>query len=323
MDLLKTLLILAMLALSSHIVRGFRLHTPRFTRSMTWSAQQGPDLEDIINSPSNTKVKLLKALKLKKKRDDTGLVLVEGFRLIQDALESGLQPDLLLVTEDGASSPLGRHLRHYLLKKEQLECLSFVSDSIYRSLIETEHGQGIIAAFAKPSQSLEPLPSSATTGPLVVLFDKLSDPGNVGTLIRTCYGLGVSAVCSVDSCDVWSPKVLRAAAGVNLHFPVIECKWAKAPSVLATLFNDKPFQVIIADCEASSAKYVDMDYRQPTVLVVGSESAGVSTQAKQLPGKVLQARIPMLRTMDSFNAAVAGSIMLSYAALQRQGEIIL
>ena len=83
-----------------------------------------------------------------------------------------------------------------------------MSETVFRSISETVNGQGVVASFKKPVGITE-LPFVAGRSPVVVILDRLADPGNVGTIIRTAYGLGADAIIIADGCDLWNPKVIR------------------------------------------------------------------------------------------------------------------
>ncbi len=310
----------------------------KYCKSLTWqllaqeySSSSSSLSATFISSAANEKVKLIRALKLKKKRDDLGLVLVEGYRLLQDAIECGIQPQQIFLTEASAATVQGKALLSFLKRSKQIGFVSYVTSSIYESIAETVTSQGVIAACSKPyNLSHNQLTDNPTAAPLIVLLDKLADPGNVGTMIRSSYGLGASVLLSVESCDVWSPKVLRSSMGACFRLPMHEIKWPQVMNTITSVQQEfsgisheqcAQYQVVIADGDGSNGlSYSAVDFTRPTVLVIGSEASGVSKQASELPGDVRRAKIPMLRPLESFNAAVAGSIMLAEAARQRQQQ---
>eukprot|EP00981_Chlorochromonas_danica_P004400 scaffold879_cov170-Ochromonas_danica.AAC.15 len=186
--------------------------------------------------------------------------------------------------------------------------------------METTNGPGVIAAVQRPQYTNQLLSLPINNAPLIVLLDRLADPGNAGTLIRSAYGLGVQAICAVESCDLWSPKVLRSAMSASLRLPLYEWKWSETASNLQSLLGEygQDYQVIVADGRDENLSYHQVDFLKPTVLVIGNEAHGVSQEVKKLPARDIHfTRIPMLRPLESFNAAVAGSIFLAEAASQR------
>jgi TrmH family RNA methyltransferase len=306
-----------------------------------------------ISSTTNENVKLYQALtRMKKKRDSTGLVVLEGFRAVSDALKSNFPLyQLCLASSVDESSVLVSHLRHLLNKKEECKVIR-VTDKVYRSISDTENGQGILAIFHKPSFTTSFLKYSSKEEavkypPLLLLLDRISDPGNMGTLLRASYGFGVQSIVSVNGTDIWSPKVLRSSTGVQLNLPVIELdSWDSPEQVRSVLFKCQKeyeslvsnhidysaqvssvdaksgdlssfWQILVAEGSAQHESYTSVNYMKPTVLVIGSEAHGVHSAALSLSNATTKIKIPMLRDLNSLNAAVAGSIILSEAAKQR------
>lgn len=316
------------------ISRGYKPVTASMARYTTRSSA------DDISSASNGRVKLLKSLNLKKKREEHQLVLLEGHRMVIDAIRAGAQPHIVLYSDKGASSPLGNRLE-LALRSIQNDCfVSRVPNSVVESISDTVTSQGVVAAFQLPSNTrtlpeiIRSMPINEK--PMVVVLDSISDPGNLGTMIRSAYGMGASAVVTVNGCDIWSPKVLRSAMGLQLlsnsEMPVLELSsWSELQKVVTTYKKpssliSKPtkashtvgIQVVIADAHEDNIPHYDVDFTQPSIILIGSEAHGVSKEAHEMQGNVIHTRIPMARPLESFNAAVAGSVLLAEAARQRQ-----
>lgn len=286
----------------------------------------GTNHDSFISSSQNDQVKLMKSLQLKKKREEHGLVVLEGYRQIMDALQNGLQPKRIFLSDYGITSSLYSKLQE-IKEFQRLPngVLLRVTNDISASLSDTVNDQGIIAAFEKPVfTSLKLLDNSGKSKyPLVVVLDGIADPGNAGTIIRSAYGLGADAIVGIQCCDLWSPKVLRASMGSSLRFPIIETSWIKASNIIQSLIpSQTSYQILVADgSDSSHVNYTQVDYSsKPTLLVIGSEAHGpsekISTLAKR-EGDLLRIQIPMLRAVESFNAGVAASIILAEAAKQK------
>jgi TrmH family RNA methyltransferase len=216
--------------------------------------------------------------------------------------------------------------------------IDIVSENILDSITDTVNHQGVIAAFEKPfvDMKLSKL-IHQNKFPLIVILDRVSDPGNVGTIIRTAYGLGVDAVVLAECCDVWSPKALRSSMGLSLKIPTVEMTWQDLLQNEIFIDNHNlnsnnnnnnnknnqstKFQVVIADIDPlkNSIPYHKINFLSPTVLLVGSEARGVSEEAWRL-ANTQAICIPMSRNLESFNVAVASSIILSEAARQRDNN---
>jgi TrmH family RNA methyltransferase len=301
-------------SMSGRCARHFRLRKSfrKLTARGLYSESENLIQRFLITSDTNDKVKLLKSLQMKKKREINGLLLLEGHRQIIDAIQDGHIPKTLLYSDKSLDAPLGNKLAEVLQLCPSTSVFR-ATDEIIQSIADTVTSQGVVAAFPKPV-SLETLPSEGS--PLIVFLDRPADPGNVGTIIRTAYGLGVDAIVIADGCDPWSPKVLRSAMGACLKIPIVETKWENVPALLPGLLQSS-VQILLADAAPSAIPYHQADYTLPTIIVIGSEADGIGKQAAALPNS-RRIIIPMMRPLESFNAAVACSILLGEATRQRQ-----
>lgn len=314
-----------------------------------------------IVSESNGKIKLLKSLHMKKKREGENLILLEGHRQVIDALKCSDQgqgnwgecrPKYLLLTRRALEAPLGMVLLETLIKSgnDNIE-IDLVEESTMRKVLsDVDSPQGVIAAFHRPkfisakdntlSGSIAIDQIQSKKAPLVVLLDRISDPGNLGTIIRTSYGFGVDSMITVDgTCDAWSPKSIRSAMGLCLKLPILETNWKELTNIFLSndIFrsilpgsrevvsddHEQHVQILLADYDESAVPYHTVDLTKPTIVVIGSEAFGISEEAQSLlsrfPNKAKKVMIPMSkgRDLESLNAAVAASVILSEVARQR------
>lgn len=166
-----------------------------------------------LNSPNNPRLKLAKRLHARRQREKTGLILLEGQRLIADALDAGLSADFVLVSDeqlrDGA---LDR-----LLARVPAEIAASTTAPLFRDVSDTTTPAGVLALFQKPILTLPPSPS------LVLVCDSISDPGNLGTLLRASAAAGVDGCLLMAGCaDPWGPKALRAGMGAQFRVPMMQ-----------------------------------------------------------------------------------------------------
>ena len=262
--------------------------------------------QETIISESNGKYKLMKSLQLKKYRMKEKLILVEGHRTILDAISNGLEPKLIFTTVRSFDSPLGQQLFEVVRGREDVE---IVHENLMRAVTDTVHSQGVCAAFPLPPEP-DALPLDAS---LVIICDGISDPGNMGTIIRTSFGLGADAIVLTEgSCDPYSPKVLRSSMGTAISpaLPILQRRWSDIPLLL----GDK-FQALVAD--ANGKCYDEVDMCRSTAVVLGSEAIGVSNEAFHL-NHAVTISIPMQRGLESLNVGVATSIILAEASRQRR-----
>jgi len=231
---------------------------------------------------------------------DRRLVL-EGVRLVEEVARANLVPSLVLHTEDLTEDGRGKAL---LVTLRGMGAPTFqVSDEVMASCSDTMTPQGVLALLPFP-EIPPPQPPS-----FVVIADRLRDPGNLGTLLRTALGAGVEQVLlAPGTVDFSNPKVVRSAMGAHLWLSVRHMDW-------------EGISETVAGCETWLAAgggrtmYTEVDWTRPAALIVGSEAHGAGDRAESLAkGKI---SIPIRPVVDSLNAAVAASVILFEAVRQR------
>jgi TrmH family RNA methyltransferase len=258
----------------------------------------------VITSAANPHVKLARKLHRKRHRDREGLCLLEGVRLVRDAWQAGVLPRLVFVSSDYLGSrPAVQALVDDLVEAgaRLLPC----SPEIFATISETVTPQGIAAIVPIPKLSL---PQHLG---LILMLDRVREPGNAGTLLRSAAAAGVDLVIfGPETVDPYNGKVLRAAMGAHFRVPLHICsQWIDVKAILPQELN-----VYVADAGATRV-YDEVDWSQPSALVVGGEAAGPSPEARDI---AIPIAIPMENGIESLNAAVAGSVILFEAALQRR-----
>ncbi|HCF50821.1 MAG TPA: hypothetical protein DER60_11100 [Syntrophomonas sp.] len=249
-----------------------------------------------INSKENPLIKEISRLKHKKYRDQTGRYILEGLHLVEEALSSGQQPVCLLVAK--------KRREQYQAFAAQYPNLSWyaVDEGIMKLICDTENPQGIAAVMTKPAYSLD---QAAKPGGLVVVLDQLSDPGNVGTIIRTCWAFAVDAVLMTAGCvDPFNQKVVRSAMGGTLYVPLLE---GIQISQLREL-KARGYRLCGAAARGAVSVY-EADFKGSLAVVIGSEARGLSPEVASLCDEMVA--IPCRAGVDSLNAAVACGIILS------------
>lgn len=244
----------------------------------------------LITSTKNETVKLLRSLKERAGRRESGLHLIEGERLVFDALISGVAPDTVLV-EEGCE-----HI------KARLEGMGVAFISVSRAVLEavsdTKTPQGIAAAVKTPDTSPPP---SYPKNALIVALDRLQDPGNLGTILRSADAMGAQAVILGEGCtDAFSPKALRAAMGSAYHTPVYE---GELKTELLKLKSEGNTLI----CGHLSGSETLPELEAGCVLVIGNEGSGVSDEIAEV---CTLFRLKMYGRAESLNASAAASIMM-------------
>ncbi len=241
-----------------------------------------------IQSTNNAHIKQLNKLWTKKERDKTGLYLLEGFHLVEEALQHKEAINELLLSEE-AVIPAAWNT-------DNVE-VTMISPEVAEKLSDTKNGQGVFAVCQK--QTEKELPE----GTSFLLMDGVQDPGNLGTMIRTADAAGLDAVIIGEgSGDLYNPKVLRSAQGSHFHIPVLQLSVQEAVQEL----KKRGIPVYGTALEKAS------DYRSepagPFALLVGNEGNGVRPELLKETSKNIY--IPIFGKSESLNVAVAAGILL-------------
>lgn len=256
----------------------------------------------MITSPHNPKLKLIRALQGRaKERREAGAFVVEGIRLVEDAVISNWRFRFALfdetLNERGMAQIEG--LRSNGVEVEE------VSAGLMKSLSETETPQGILAVLELTQLPITNHPS------FVLIPDQIRDPGNLGTLLRTAAAAGVQAVLlPPETTDAFAPKVVRAGMGAHFRLPIRTLNWEEVEQVV----RSAGLQVFLADMGGQSCWETDL--RQPVALVIGGEADGASESARKLTHQKIS--IPMRGNVESLNAGVAGSVLMFEVVRQRK-----
>lgn len=265
----------------------------------------------VITSRENRIYRQTLKLLRKKSRDDTGTFLLEGVKPLRDALESGLMIEKIFACS-GKSEKRGGSMdamKDGVLPDADApdwiprEKLILLDERLFADLSDTVHSQGIIAVARKPVLEAEDFLSTAA-GPLLVL-DRIRDPGNAGTMIRTAEAAGFGGILALKgTTDLYGPKTVRAAAGSLLRMPVLTSLTEDRATDLIR-GSGRPL-VVTALAGAEDCFHVDLPAFG--ALVIGNEGEGVSPGL--LEAADLRVKIPMAGRMESLNAAVAAGILM-------------
>jgi TrmH family RNA methyltransferase len=243
-------------------------------------------------------VKYIRSLARRRVRQREGRFVVEGTRLLNEVVRAGIKPALLFYTQAWADTPDGVRLLSSLRPAEDGAWL--VSEAVLAACADTQAPQGVMAVL--PRLELVPRPG------LILILDRLRDPGNLGTILRSAEAAGVGLVClAPGTVDPYNPKVVRGAMGAHFRLPLASLEW---PAIAARVSGRA---VWLADA-AGEVAYEAVDWTQPSALIVGGEAAGGGPDATALAtGRV---SIPMVGGAESLNAAMAATVLMFEAARQ-------
>lgn len=252
---------------------------------------------EAITSLQNQYVKLANQLQNKGRvRRGEGKIVLEGTRLIADALEQKIVPEFIFYEPSNIDYELLAKLQNTRTK------LYEVPTNIIQYVSDTKSPQGIVGVFRLPKPRLPDNPKR------VLILDAIQEPGNMGTILRTAGASGVEVVILAPDCvDPYNPKVLRSGMGAHFRLPIIEADWA----------NIRGYCEHIAHYIATGSgdiNYTDVNWNEAWALVIGNEAHGVGEKAQTFDAQAVS--IPMANA-ESLNAAIATGVLLFEAQRQR------
>lgn len=255
-------------------------------------------MSELINSIQNERVKLVYGLQTRPRtRRKERKIVLEGVRLIADALMRQQRPDFVLYTP----STVDYHLIAQL--QEAKAKLFAVSEDVMKHVSDTQQPQGVLGVFPIP---MPPLPRHPKA---VLILDAIREPGNMGTILRSAGASGVEVVLlSPDCVDPYNPKALRAGMGAHFRVPIIEAQWFEIAQ-----YTEK-MRVYVASGDGE-LRYSDANFQEAWAVVIGNEAHGANN-ANRLES-VTTIAIPMATESESLNAAMASAVILFEAQRQR------
>lgn len=273
----------------------------------------------MITSTSNPRIIKLRHLNQNARaRRDADLVLLEGPHVLFAAIDAQFKPvevyynsSLLERSPDGQR--LWRTISRLLPESSRFE----VSESVCSAISDTHTSQGIIALVTLSELTGERVAKKrvAAQRPVLLILDNISDPGNLGTIIRTACAANAAAILLTPRCvDAWNLKVIRAAAGAHFLIPLYTgLTWENIREHVVSHCGDD-LRVLVADAD-SQHWYYEENLTQPLALIIGNEAHGPSAEARAFATSTIS--IPLANHVESLNAAMAAGIVLYEAARQQ------
>ena len=255
-----------------------------------------------ISSKDNSLIKHIKRLKEKKYRDEYGEYIIEGLKLIKEAIQENVDIKHIVVC-DGCdnSEMIESHLKYEMARLDFI----YVPQNIFKLLSDVENPQGILAVIGKTSKEID----IDINEDIILALDDIQDPGNLGTILRTADSVGLKQIIvSKGTADAYNPKVVRSTMGAIFRVKVIECEILK--ETLKTL-QKQEYKLMTTSLKAKKTIY-EVDYKKK-IIVIGNEANGVSKEILNLADeKVI---IPMLGKTESLNASVATGVIKGVIAM--------
>lgn len=260
-----------------------------------------------ITSSSNPIIKEIKTLHRKRERWTKRLFIAEGIKMVEEIVDKGYEAKYLIYTESLFDIKGGKELYE---KIKHLKNLIIIPEKLFAEITDVETPQGIMAILPFREISLNDI--LVKENPFIILLDRVQDPGNLGTIIRTADAFGVNGIIvSEGSVDVYNPKVVRATMGSLFRMSI--CHTDDSISTIKELKNRG---INIYSTSLQGNRFIhEVDFRLPSLLIIGNESRGVSNELLDMADMLV--KIPMVGGAESLNAAVASSIIMYEALRQR------
>ena len=283
----------------------------------------------IISSKDNEIVKEIRKLKEKKYRKDK--FIVEGIKMLEEAINENASIDLIVIREgidlrSVISNVLPKNNADSGIKsKNILDVISKIKNitvtrKVFDTLTDVVSPQGVLAVINKnkkvinsDSNIISKNNEIDTTADYILALDGIQDPGNLGTIIRTADSANLKQIIvSKNTVDAYSPKVIRSTMGAIYRVHIIEVENLE---VILKDLQKGGFKVVVTSLDTKNSIY-DISYNK-SIVVIGNEANGVSKEVQELANE--KVKIPMLGKTESLNAAVATGIMI-YEYVRRKNE---
>ena len=250
-----------------------------------------------ITSKDNELIKHIRKLKDKKYRDESNEYVVEGVKLVEEAVKENAKIKQIIVCED--TTRTYEIPTHIMLEIAKYECIS-VSDKIFNIITQVTNPQGIMAIIEKNAQDAQ----IDYTQDIIVVLDDVQDPGNLGTILRTVDSIGLNQIIvSKGTADAFNSKVVRSTMGAIFRIKIIEVEnLAQAIKEM----RKHHFKLMVTSLQTKNSIY-DIDFNKK-IIVIGNEANGVSKEIQDMADE--KAKIPMLGRTESLNASVAAGVVM-------------
>ena len=257
----------------------------------------------LVTSLTNPTVKSVRGLHLRKEREQSGLFVAEGLKIVTEAVELGHAPRILMYGKDAEGHPLLKRAIQATLaaRGEVIE----VTQDILAKVSRRDNPQAVVAVFAQVFTPLTTLDPAAAT--CFVALHRVRDPGNLGTIVRTADAAGCGAVILVgDCCDPFSVEAVRATMGSIFAVPIVKASEAEFASWRAGWPGS-----VVGTLLSATVDHRQATYAKPAMILMGNEQQGLTPEMAALCD--VNVKIPMRGRADSLNLSVATGIMI-YAA---------
>lgn len=245
-----------------------------------------------IESKNNNLFKEIKKLKEKKHRVKNNKYIIEGLRFVDEALKSGVSIDSIIFTENFKE----KNEEFFSNIPENIRLIQ-MNEALLKQLCSTENPQGVLGVVNMQNKELK-------GGELVILVDKVQDPGNMGTIIRTAHAAGASGIIMTKgTVDIYNDKTLRSTMGSIFYIPVVEDDSLEYVKSL----KEEGYKLVVSSLQGKN-NFFEENLQGKVIIAVGNEGNGVSDEVYEISD--IKVKIPMPGNAESLNVAVATSVMI-------------
>lgn len=261
----------------------------------------------IISSKDNDFIKHIRKLKDKKFRDLSNEYVIEGVKLVEEAIAENADIKQIIICEECTkTADIPKHVMYEIAR---YECV-YVTEKLFNFITEVQNPQGILAIVKKQANKNE----IDYSEDIIVALDDIQDPGNLGTILRTVDSIGLKQILvSKGTADCFNPKVVRSTMGAIFRVNVVECE--DLQKSLKEIKKHK-FKVVVTSLQTDKSLY-NIDFNKKAI-VIGNEANGVSEAIQNLADEKI--KIPMLGKTESLNASVATGIVLYEYVRQKMSK---
>jgi TrmH family RNA methyltransferase len=267
---------------------------------MPFSPEYRTGRRTLIESLSNPLIKRMRLLREKRHRRAEGLFLAEGLRIATEAREAGVLPRWLFLAEEGAAHPLAQALIAAVLDAggEVVD----TTPAVLSKLSGKDNAQTIVGIYEEPETKLTDL--DRTSSPIWLVAERMRDPGNLGTMLRTGDAVGAGGLILLDeSTDPYAVEAVRASMGAIFTQKLVQARWDE----FVPWLRGGEGQLVATWLSHDTFDYQEVRYQPPTFILIGNESQGMP--ASYAAEADVRVKMPMMGKADSLNAAVAAAVM--------------
>ena len=253
-----------------------------------------------ISSKDNERVKYTKALLKSKNRQKESKYIIEGYRILTLAIECNADLDYVFINEDFENKT--EHVEFLKVLEDKNIKVFKTTNKIFKDLIDTENTQGILGVVKFKERKIEH--NISNDDKFVLILDRIQDPGNMGTIIRTADAAGVDAIIALKgSVDIYNPKVIRSTMGSIFDMNIINCTQEECLKAL----KSKDFNIVSSFLNTDNY-YHKTEYGNKVALVIGNEANGVNDDL--IDQSDILVKIPIYGNAESLNAAISSAILM-------------